>query len=212
MKKRRASKVVIDTAMLGLLVVLMSYQIMDQGAHGWLGAGMLAAVVAHHVLNWKWYASILKGRYAPFRAAQAGIDLALIPVAALTLASGIVMSDLFRVADLVAWARVTHLCCSTWFSVLIGLHLGMHMSGSAGRSGMLRPAWGCLLTLAAAYGAWQFVRLGMPSRMLLLTEFAVLDYESPAALVLLQCAAMVWLWAWAGLWAGRALRRGARAV
>lgn len=209
MSKRRTAKVAVDVVMLIVLVALMAYQVTGEAAHGWMGAGMLVLVIAHHLLNAGWYRSLTKGRYAPLRILRTSIDLALLPIAALTLMSGLVMSQLLRVSSLVAWARTSHLCTTTWFAVLTGLHLGAHFTAGQGIRSM-RPVWMCLLTGAAAYGAWQFVRLGMPSRLFLLTEFAFLDFDTPGALVLVQCAAQVWLWAWAGAWLATALRRPGR--
>lgn len=41
----------------------MGYQFWGETAHEWIGAGMFFLFIAHHILNFSWYRSILKGTY-----------------------------------------------------------------------------------------------------------------------------------------------------
>lgn len=45
----------------------MGYQFWGETAHKWIGAGMFFLFIAHHILNFSWYRSILKGTYTAVR-------------------------------------------------------------------------------------------------------------------------------------------------
>ena len=53
--------------MLLAILMLMAMQVTKQEIHEWLGIGMFALVIAHHILNRKYYAVVFKGRYTPLR-------------------------------------------------------------------------------------------------------------------------------------------------
>ena len=56
-------KMVIDVLMTALLLCLMAYQITGQALHEWFGAGMLVLLIAHNILNIRWYGNLFKGKY-----------------------------------------------------------------------------------------------------------------------------------------------------
>ena len=48
--------------------------------------------IVHHILNFKWYAHIFKGKYTPFRAVQAAVNLLLLLTMLGTMVSAIILS------------------------------------------------------------------------------------------------------------------------
>ena len=60
MKKKTISKHIFDLCMSVSLLFLMAYQVTGEKAHEWLGMAMFVLIVAHNLLNVKWYASIFR--------------------------------------------------------------------------------------------------------------------------------------------------------
>lgn len=66
MPKQVRIKIIVDLLMTVLLMLLMAFELIGREEHEWLGVGMFAAFVVHHILNRKWTAHLLKGKYPPF--------------------------------------------------------------------------------------------------------------------------------------------------
>ena len=47
-------KICVDIGMTIALLLLMTYELIGQAAHEWLGIGMLVLFLTHHILNRKW--------------------------------------------------------------------------------------------------------------------------------------------------------------
>lgn len=50
-----------------LLLLLMAFQITGQEFHEWLGAGMLVLLLAHNILNYRWYKNLFREKYGVIR-------------------------------------------------------------------------------------------------------------------------------------------------
>ena len=82
----------VDFLMTILLLLLMAFQITGQEFHEWLGAGMLVLLLAHNILNYRWYKNLFREKYGVIRILQTAINTAVL-VSMICLAySGIVMS------------------------------------------------------------------------------------------------------------------------
>jgi len=79
---------IVDTAMTVLLLFLMAYQVTGEAAHEWLGMAMTALVIVHQILNRKWYGSLFKGRYNPYRTVTTLLNVLLLISFLLTAFSG----------------------------------------------------------------------------------------------------------------------------
>lgn len=55
------------------LLLLMAYGLVGESAHEWIGMGMFALFVAHHILNRKWLLAVGKGKYTPIRMVQTAL-------------------------------------------------------------------------------------------------------------------------------------------
>lgn len=130
--KNSGVKRTVDVVMTVLLLFLMAYQITGESAHEWIGMGMTAVVIAHQILNRKWYGALLKGKYNPYRILSTVVNILLLFCIALTAFCGMSMSGhavpfMYGMAP-VSFARRMHLSMSHWAFVLMGLHLGMEQT------------------------------------------------------------------------------------
>ena len=117
-----------------------------------------------------------------------------------------------------AIARRAHMLCSYWSFVFAFAHAGLQLktvmarmrAARAGRrddggvkGGDSRPVTGSrpaassarlvtrvVLLVISCYGAWSFVRLGMPGYLLGRVEFATVDFEAPLALSVARYASV----------------------
>ena len=208
MRKRQNSvavRHVIDIAMTVLLLCLMAYQVTGEQAHEWLGMAMTALVVVHQILNRKWYGVLFKGKYRAFRVLQTVITLLLLLSFALTAFCGMSMSSyavpfLYGMAE-VSFVRRMHLSLSHWAFVLMGLHLGIHIPVLAAGwklSEKKQKRLAAVFCCAAIIGLVLFLRSGMADYLFFRVAFAFLDYEKPAAAVLLENLLMLLFWAFTG--------------
>ena len=60
-------KRVVDVCLTVLLLFLMAYQVTGEVLHEWIGIGMVAVLIVHHILNRRWYGALFKGRYNAYR-------------------------------------------------------------------------------------------------------------------------------------------------
>lgn len=201
-------KLIVDAVMSALLLLLMGYELIGAAVHEWLGIAMFILVILHHVLNRRWSRNALKGKYGPMRILQTVLVVLLLFSMLGSMVSGIIISRhalSFLHLPGASWARTVQLLCGYWGFVLMGLHLGLHwniMLAIAGNS--LKPsnvrAWVCRLAglLVAVYGAYAFVKRGLPGYMCLQNQFVFFDFSEPVALFLLDYLAVMGLFVWIG--------------
>ena len=79
---------IIDIGMTVLLLLQMAYQVMGEAAHEWLGMSMAALVIAHQILNRRWYGAMLKGKYTAYRVISTCVNVLLLASFALTAFCG----------------------------------------------------------------------------------------------------------------------------
>ena len=195
----------ITDILLGLgLLLLMSYQVAGEAGHEWTGIVMTALMILHQVLNWKWYKALFKGRYSPLRVVQTFINAALILCFVMTAICGINMS-VYAVPFLGDFIRSSlgrrlHLTLSHWCFVLMGLHLGLHISAmlkSIRGKWARRIGWGCSIAAAGA-GLWLFLRNSYHDYLFYRVPFAFIDYDKAIPLVLLEALLIAFFWVFLG--------------
>lgn len=205
-------KMGIDILMTALLLGLMAYQITGQALHEWFGAGMLVLFIVHNILNIRWYGNLLKGKYRLLRIIQTTVNFSVL-ISMLCLGySGIVMSrHVFAPLSIhgpMATARSMHMAASYWGFVLMSFHLGMHWGMVTGMfrrlvRGRKLPGlsvWVLRLAsvLIAGYGLCCFIRKDIVSYMCLKNEFVFFDFEQSMLSIILEYAAMMGFWVFAG--------------
>ena len=205
MKTKKVVKHAVDAAMTLALLCLMAYQVTGEALHEWIGVGMTALLIAHHILNVRWYGALFKGKYNAYRILSTVTNTLLLISIALTAFCGMSMSNhavpfLSGMADMV-FARTTHLALSFWSFLLTGFHLGLHLPAITAK---IKPKKAVKIICTAAFtalagvGLWLFIKNGISDYLFFRTHFAFLDYSKPAALVFLENFAIEFFFAFFG--------------
>ena len=123
------------------MLLLMSYGLVGEAIHEWIGMGMFALFVMHHVLNLSWIRAVPNGRYTSLRIVQMVLAGLIFLCMIGSMVSGIVLSrHVFAFLPKhggYEMAGKVHILCAFWGFVLMSLHLGMH--------------WNMFLTMARRY-------------------------------------------------------------
>ena len=212
MKPKQILKITADVLMTATLLLLMAYSLVYGGdptvgetVHEWLGVGMFALFVLHHILNRKWSGAVLRGRYTPYRVLQTVLVALVLLSMCGSMISGILLSRTVfsflgsRSGQMTA--RTVHMLSAYWGFVFMSLHLGLHWGGiiSMARKLTKKPSkfrkWTLrgMAALVAAYGAYAFVKRDFSSYILLQVHFVFFDFNEPLALFLLDYVAIMGL-------------------
>ena len=181
MKPKQIVKVSVDAAMTVGLLFLMGYHLWGDTAHEWVGAGMFILSILHHILNWRWWVGICKGRYTAVRTLQVVIDLLTLAAMLGLMVSGIILSSkvfaFLQIRGHMAFARRLHMAASYWGFLLMAAHLGLHwgmllgMVQKAGKTRLSGKPSSPLPTVAgvlvAVYGAVAMVRRDLATYLFL---------------------------------------------
>lgn len=200
MSGKTTVKLVIDFLMYVIILVLMSYMITGQKLHEWLGAGVFILFLLHNILNYKWYASLFKGKYSAVRTTKTITNAVILVTFLILIVSGIVMSlYVFPFAALkryTAVARKLHLSLSHLIFILMSLHFGMHWSTVMGvfrkiffkgnRSSVRTMILRIISVTAAIYGIFRFIELDFISYISMKVQFAFFDIGQPSVLFYLD--------------------------
>ena len=218
MSRKRKLRVGIDLCMTILLPLLMAYSLIGETAHEWIGASMLILFIAHHILNFRWFRSLLKGRYNPVRILNTAVNILLLIDILLQGISGIVMSrqvfSFLNIQQGALTARVIHLLGAYWGFVLMSVHIGLHWNAMLGhikntmkKSKWLRITARILCAGISAYGVYAFITRQLGNYMLLKMQFVFFNYDEPVILFLLDYAAMMVLFATIGYYLSKFIRK-----
>ena len=218
MKPKMMLKLAVDIAMTAALLLLMVYELIGQAAHEWIGMGMFALFIVHHILNGSWIRNILKGRYYPVRMMQTGLVLLIFCAMAGLMISGITLSrhalSFLPIKGGRSFARNLHMISAYWGFVLMSVHLGFHWSMILGMAKKLisRPSavrkWAgrILAFMIAGYGICAFIKRDIGVYMLLRSHFVFFDYEEPLVFFYLDYIAVMGLFILIGNYACAGLR------
>lgn len=196
-------KKIIDILMTIILIPLMAYQVTGEAMHEWLGISMVTLVIVHQVLNRKWYKTIFKGNYIPFKIVSIIINILLLISFALTAISGVSMSNhavpfLYNLIN-VNTARIMHLAFSYLAFIFMGLHIGMHVNVMAVKiPNNVKKVLAIIFTIISGYGFYLFLKSGILNYITFKTHFAFLDYEKASTLVFLENVLMIIFFAFVG--------------
>ena len=189
-KEKSYIKKAVDICMTVLLLCLMAYPVTGEGLHEWIGVGMTALLVLHHILNRRWYAGLFRGKYNAYRTVTTVVNTALLASIALTAVCGMAMSAhavpfLYGLLP-ITFTRRFHLAMSFWSFLLMGLHLGLHvpaMTAGLPWGGKGKTALGAVLAAVAGVGFWLFLRNRIADYLFFRTPFALFHYDKAAVLV-----------------------------
>ena len=186
MSVKQTMKIITDIAMTVLLLLLMSYSMIGEATHEWLGIGMFVLCIFHHTLNRNWSNSLFKGKYTSYRILQTVlVVLALVSMLG-SMISGIIISrNVFSFLPITggqSWARILHMLSAYWGFVFISLHLGLHWSVMMGMAKRLWKkqsivrSWSVRTAgfLIAGYGVYAFFKREIGSYMFLKNQFVLI--------------------------------------
>lgn len=211
-KGKQKVKTAMDAVMLLLLPFLMAYELIGEAAHEWIGIGMFTLFVCHHMLNFKWYRNLRKGRYSAVRILGTAVNGILFFLMLANMAGGIMVSrHLFVWLPMTggaAFGRTLHMTTAYWGFVMMAFHTGIHGSfilngmkkafrmsaPSKGRTAVARvlaagfSVWGIFAFSRRQIGAYLFQRVG----------FAFFDYGEPFIYFWADYMAIMFLFVFAG--------------
>lgn len=216
-------KMLTDLCMTIAMLAMMSYSLISEATHEWVGIGLFALFILHHILNWGWVKSLPKGRYTAFRVLQTGLVLLVCAAMLGCMVSGIVLSrEVFAflgIASGTAWARIVHLLCSYWGFAFLAIHLGLHWNAMLAALKRAAPrlvglgGWPLRVCgwSIAGYGVFALFKRELHLYMSLQSTFVFFDYGEPQVFFFLDYIAILGLFILAGFYLGRlAQRRSAR--
>lgn len=192
-KKINTIRTSVDICMSIVLLCLMAYQVSGDVFHEWFGIGMTILLIVHHILNRRWYAVLLKGKYNAYRILTTAANMLLLVSITLTAICGMSMSGhavpfLYGMLP-ISFARRFHLAMSYWSFILMGLHLGFHLPAMTVKmkpEKTMKVLLICLFTVAAGAGLRCFLRNGILNYIFFRVPFAFFDYDKNAAVVFLE--------------------------
>lgn len=217
MKPKMIIKLCTDLAMTVVLLLLMTYELIGQAAHEWLGIAIFALFILHHILNGGFYKSIFKGKYSPIRIFQIFLFVGVMAAMLGSAVSGVIISrhalNFLPISGGRSFGRTLHMISAYWGFILMSLHLGFHWIV------MLNPArkiigktpvkWTLRVigTAAAGYGVYALIKRDLVQYLFLKTQFVFFDFEEPMMFFVLDYIAIMGLFVFAGHYISVLLRR-----
>lgn len=199
---RRLARIVVDAVLAVLFVAVMATALVQEAPHEYLGIAVFAAVVAHIVLNRRWFKALFRGRYNAVRVLQLVAVAGLVACIGGQIASSLVLSK-YAFGFLPAlpgagWARRVHMLCSYWGFLFAFAHAGLQLKGFERlvRPGSVAsPAFAVwpvriIFMAIACYGVFSFVQLNMGAYLFGQVQFAFADFATPIALICARYAAI----------------------
>ncbi len=218
MNPKMIMKIATDVGMTILLLLLMTYELIGQAVHEWIGIGIFVLFLLHHIFNSRWSRSILKGRYTLLRIWQTALVTTVLLTMIGSMVSGVILSrhalSFLPISGGRSFARNLHMLSAYWGFVFMSLHLGLHWSmilgivkkhtGAASGAGKWALRW--IALLAAGYGIYAFGKREIGSYMFLKNQFVFFDFEEPLVLFIPDYAAVMALFVFIGHYLATGLR------
>lgn len=179
-------KIVIDVLMYLLFIILMGHHITDNLIHEILGTILFVLFIIHHLLNYRYYKTVFKGKYNIKRIIITSVDLLLLIDMICIIVSAInISSDVFSFLniDTKLWGRKLHMLSTSWGFVLMSIHLGLHLKtlinkiNNKMKNSTLEYLYYFIVLLIIIYGIYSFIKLDFISDMFLLNAFKYYDFS-----------------------------------
>ena len=179
-------KIVIDILMYLIFVILMGHHITENLIHEILGTILFILFIVHHILNYRYYKTIFKGKYNFKRVFLLIIDLLLlISMIGMMISGVIISSDVFTFFKLptTIFGRQLHMVSTSWAFVIMSIHLGLHLGvfinklNKKMKNSVLEYVYYLILILIVIYGVYSFKKLNFISDMFLLNAFKFYDFN-----------------------------------
>lgn len=193
MQASQRIKMTVDVLMTVLSIVLMGGTMMfyDERVHQILGMILLVLWIVHTCFNHRWYSSLFKGKYSPYRVMQIAVNLGIALCALCLMISGMMMAWFMPAPDGLGIARSVHLVSSHWYYIFMCAHIGMHLSmifsslkissfkqkKSENKNKTKNIIFKIVIFLICAYGVFAFILRGIWKYLFLSQQFFFFDLE-----------------------------------
>ena len=172
----------LDILMTILSIILMGGTMLfpDDRVHQICGIGLIVMWAVHVVLNRRWYGSLFKGNYQPYRIMQIIVNLGVLLCALFLMISGLLMAWFIPsswVGGALGFARITHLLASHWYYIFMAFHIGLHGAMLASKIKIRGLATQIICLLISLYGIYAFIIRGVWKYMFGLQQFFFFDFE-----------------------------------
>ena len=184
MSKKLIVRLSLDAALFVLYLVALGERATGGLAHEIIGVILLLLVLAHNVLNFRWFAGLSKGRHDTLRIIATVTDFLLIIFMLLLALSAIMISqELFSLLNFGNFfdGRMLHTFAAGWGLLLIGFHLGLHWRMAIGAAKKLtklkeNKVRTCILRvlvlLISIFGIYAFIALELYEKLFLLSTYS----------------------------------------
>ena len=186
----------LDILMTLLSIILMGGTMLfpDDRVHQICGISLIVIWVAHLVLNRRWYGSLFKGNYQPYKIMQIIVNLGVLLCALFLMISGLLMAWFIPsdwVGGALGFARITHLLASHWYYIFMAFHIGLHGAMLAGKMKIHGPVPRIICILISLYGIYAFIIRGVWKYMFGLQQFFFFDFNRGYVLFALDYISMI---------------------
>ncbi|EID84724.1 hypothetical protein MSI_17730 [Treponema sp. JC4] len=203
----------LDILMTLLSIILMGGTVLfpDDRIHQICGISLIVLWVVHIVLNRRWYSSLFKGKYQPYRIMQLVVNCGVLICALFLMISDLLMAW-FIPADWVGgalgFARTTHLLASHWYYIFMAFHIGLHASMIATKIKIRGIVPRLICILISLYGVYAFIARGLWKYMFGLQQFFFFDFERGYMLFVLDYISIIVLFGTVSYYIGKLFTRG----
>lgn len=219
MKQKIKVKIGIDIGMTILLILLMSYELIGQSTHEWIGMIMFLLFVMHHALNHQWIRNQKNKRWSLVRIWQIILVIWVLSTMLGSMISGVILSrTVFTFLPMrhgQGTARIIHMICAYWGLVGMSLHMGFHwrmmLSMMSKKFPQLFNKYKRLLhlleILIVCYGIFAFMKQDIASYMFLKNMFVFFDHSKPIIYFIADYIAVMGLFVCAGHYISKGISR-----
>lgn len=179
-------KVVIDIFMYLIFIVLIGHHITENLIHEILGTFLFGLFIVHHILNYRFYKTIFKGKYKFKRFFMVFTDLVLLVAMIGMIISAInISSDVFSFLNVptTIFGRKLHMISTSWGFLFMSIHLGLHLGvlinkmNKKMKDNIFEYVYYLILVLITVYGLYCFIKLDFISDMFVINAFKYFDYN-----------------------------------
>ena len=213
MTKTQRLRMTIDITMTILSIILMggNYLFPADIVHEILGVGLFVLWAVHIALNRRWYGSILRGKYNPYRVMQTVINCCILICTVFLMISGIILSNhIFTFLNIqggLGFARIAHLLASHWYYLFMSLHIGLHV-GRLFQNITAKIIPRIILALVCAYGIYAFIARGVWKYLILQQQFFFFDLDRGYILFAIDYISIIILFATLSHLLAKSLKKG----
>ena len=190
----------LDILMTILSVILMGGTMLfpDDRIHQICGIALVVLWAVHVGLNHRWYGSLFKGKYQPFRIMQLIVNCGVLICALLLMISGLLMAWFIPadwVGEALGFARTTHLIASHWYYIFMAFHIGLHAAMIANKMKIHGIVPRIICIIISLYGVYAFIVRGVWKYMFGLQQFFFFDFNRGYVLFALDYLSILVLFA-----------------